>query len=923
MRKTSLPAPADVFVGRSVELDLVRAWLARVGEGGAPGLFVVGEPGVGKTRLLTEASGIATERGMRVARASCLPLTTVLAFDPALELLRSLSAPVGSHLVRGSPRELFGVLVEQLEQASVAGPALLCVDDLQWSDAATIELIQYCLSRLRDLPLAWLLAARSERLGSRLSYQVARDGSAQRLELGALSLAETRTLTETVLGTVGVREDLLEAIYQRTAGNPFLSLELLRALSPSVMKNDRDGETTESIERVVPATVQAAIEERADRLSLSARAALEWAAVLPERFTFEDLDAVGGLGVGSASEELADAGFLTDDGKGQWRFVHPIIHDAVYRRLPQAERVRRHGLVVDSLPGLSLEGAAPQLERAHRFTEAAGAFLTLAERSLNRGQGEDAARLYERAASLAGSEDARPLRRAAGAGRVLALVRAGGGDEARKAADAIRAELREAATSEERLRFLSRFASMLMMHHDNWDIEDARDALQEAEPLLERAHDGPLAEALAARAWLSLRTGEIVPALAAAERAEELTRAGDDAELRANVLNVLGLATGMVRSAVDGLAILEDGAEAALAADLPLQAARTFVNAAFLAEHANDDAAIETYCRRGLKLHGLSVAQSAMLHSNLAVARSLAGDLSGALAHHLAAVRDASRGGRITQMRIAGALAYVRIWRGELDAARQLLESNQIVPGNLDDTRACELWGLLLEAENDPAGALVAFREGAVLDDPISIWCELGAARMAEAAGDRAGAGASLERLEVLARRWPVGHWMVEEARGWVAAGSGRTEEAVAHMRAAADACSRAYDAARLRLEAALRAHDRDLLLATIDEFERMGAARAADRARAIARELGMRVGRRRQRSGLLSAREQEVAELVAAGQTNVQIAEALYLSPRTVERHVGSILTKLGYRSRVQIAIDAAAGHLPGTPRADPTPAS
>ena len=116
----------------------------------------------------------------------------------------------------------------------------------------------------------------------------------------------------------------------RRAIRSYLS-SCLRALSPSVMNNDRDGETTESIERVVPATVQAAIEERADRLSLSARAALEWAAVLPERFTFEDLDAVGGLGVGSAIEELADAGFLTDDGKGQWRFVHPIIHDALYR----------------------------------------------------------------------------------------------------------------------------------------------------------------------------------------------------------------------------------------------------------------------------------------------------------------------------------------------------------------------------------------------------------------------------------------------------------------------------------------------------------------------------------------------------------------------------------------------------------------
>ncbi len=92
-----------------------------------------------------------------------------------------------------------------------------------------------------------------------------------------------------------------------------------------------------------------------------------------------------------------------------------------------------------------------------------------------------------------------------------------------------------------------------------------------------------------------------------------------------------------------------------------------------------------------------------------------------------------------------------------------------------------------------------------------------------------------------------------------------------------------------------------------------MGATRAADRARAVARGLGMRPGRRRASAGALSAREQEIAQLVAAGQTNAEIAAALYLSPRTVDHHVSNILAKLGYRSRVQIAGEAAAGRLPG----------
>jgi DNA-binding NarL/FixJ family response regulator len=81
-----------------------------------------------------------------------------------------------------------------------------------------------------------------------------------------------------------------------------------------------------------------------------------------------------------------------------------------------------------------------------------------------------------------------------------------------------------------------------------------------------------------------------------------------------------------------------------------------------------------------------------------------------------------------------------------------------------------------------------------------------------------------------------------------------------------------------------------------------------------------MRVGRRRGVDGGLTPRQHEVAQLVAAGQTNVEIASALYLSPGTVERHVGNIVTNLGCRSRVQIASEAAASRLPG-PRGVPQP--
>ena len=912
----------NVFVGRTLELARIGQLLEQVREGGAGGGFcVVGAAGVGKTRLVSETARVAAQLGIRVAGTSCLPLTTVLPFDPALELLRRLGVPTGSARIGGSARELFGIVVERLEQTSVSGPLLLCLDDLQWSDAGTVDLVHYCLSRLHDLPLVWLLATRSGNSTARVVHRLERDGLVERLELGPLSGAETRVLAQAILEHTDVGEELLEVVYERTAGNPFLCVELLRSLSPAPAAADGLGDGDSSwIESVIPETVRDAIEERAGRLSLEARAALEWATILPEQFTFVQLEAVGGSDLGSACEELRDAGFLVGAREGHWSFAHSIIHDAVYRRLPEAERVRRHGVVADTLVDAPLEGRGPQLAKAHRWVEAANAYLELAQAALDRGQGEDATHLYEQASEFASTGADQALRRSAQAGRVLALVRAGAADEARRAASELRSDLLANGEPAEHLSFLGRFATTLMFVHDARDLESARDALEEAAPLLERCDGAALAQALVARAWFSLRVGEPARALADAERAAELAQSADDATLEASVLNPLGLAVGMARSATEGLPILERAAECATAANLPAEAARAYLNLGYLAEHAGDLAATEAYARRGLEIEGAPAAQTMMLHSNLGVVRSHAGDLDGALAHHAAAIRQAALAGRLAQTRAAAGRAYVHIWRGELAAVRRMLESADLFPGNLVDTRGAHLWGLLLEEEGSPATALANYQQGAALDDPISVWCTAGVARTAVTIGDVAAARRSLERLERLAARWPVGEWLREEAFGWVAVGEQRSADAIAHFRAAASGCTRAYDAARLRLEAGRLAGDRDQVLAAIDEFERMGAVRAADRSRAVARELGIRVGRRQRRGGVLSAREQEVAQLIAAGQTNSEIAASLYLSPRTVERHVGNILSKLNYRSRVQVATEAAAGRLPGAIAREPS---
>jgi DNA-binding CsgD family transcriptional regulator len=888
------------FVGRAAELETIRRLLDTVERGHAGGVFVLGEAGIGKSSLISEAARMASGRGIRVASAGCLPLTTPLPLDPVLDLLRMLGQPLG-FAVGESPRDVFWAVVEQFEQASVPGPVLLCLDDMQWSDAATIEFVHYCLARLSDLPLGWLLAARSGRTQSRVAHRLEREGLLERLDLGSLSAAETRLLTEAVLGTE-VSENVLTALLERTDGNPFLCVELLHAFSGAGGRAEVDG--------LVPETVADSIEDRADRLSVTARAALDWAAFLPEPFGFVELEAVGGPGVGDAPEELADAGFLDRGPDGSWSFLHSMIRDAVYSRMPEADRVRRHGLVADALKRGPPERLAPQLEYARRWTESADVYLRLGESALNTAQGEDAARLFEHAEKLAHTGRDEGLARRARVGRALALLHTGDDSAARRAADALRAELRSEADPGERLGFLSRYATELLFVQFNLGL--AREVLEEAEPLMERAAPVTLAAALAARAWVELRLGEGESALADAEAAAKRMPADGDGALETRVLNTLGLAVGMLRSASEGKAILERALNQALEGELAAEVVRAHVNHSFLDELSGDTEAMRQHLMLALSVRGAPRALTAVLRANLAFQEADRGDLDSGLAHGLAAVRIAEPGE--TRMLAEGALAYVHLWRGELESVRRILETWRTGSGGVTDARSAELWGLLFEEEGAAVESLTHYDRGAAIEDPMPrLSCELGVTRTAVSMGELERAREALALMDEVVGRSPGGEWMREEARGWIAVGEGRTEEAVVHLRSAAAASTRAYDKARLSLEAARLARDRDQVLAAIDEFEQMGAKRAAERARAVARGLGMRIGRRRTASGVLTAREQEVAQLVAAGQTNAEIAAALYLSPRTVERHVGHILTKLGYRSRVEIAREVASGHLPG----------
>jgi DNA-binding CsgD family transcriptional regulator len=879
----------------------VAALLDGVLRGRSSALLISGHAGAGKTRLLHESVRVAGDEGITVAGAACLPLTTPLPFDPILALMRSIGDPLDGAVGRSS-REMFGLAVAGLERACMAGPMLLCLDDLHWCDAATMDVIGHCLNRWTDLPVGWLLTSRLSDAPPELLT-----GTAERIDLRALTQEETGTLCRTMLGG-DASERVAALIHQRTGGNPFLVTELLRAV------HQRGPATTPAegvAGDVVPASVGEAIDDRVGRLTPKARTALEWAAVLPEPFTLHELQALGGHDAAGACQELTDAGLLRGDGH-RWSVVHALIRDAVYERLGERARVHRHGAVVDALGGASLTRLAPQLEGACRWSQAAEAYLQLGDTALERGwQGADAAALFVRAGEMAARADDEPLGRRARAGEALALLRVGEGRQANPRAEALRAELRSVGSAEERLAFLTAYARALVFGHQATDLPVAAEALQEAGPLIETAHGLRLARSLEARAFLALQTADWTPALADAQQAAELAHAGGDPGLEATALNHLGMALVWTRSTAEAQAVLDRALKCAVAAELPAQIAIAHHYLAICLECQGDLAGCRSHARGGLEQQGIAPWMVALLHLRLAAAVAGGGDLDGALAHALAAQQVAGRGGSRTQARVARELSYVHVLRGETAHARQLLETDVASAPELD--RPSLWWGALLEEEGELPDALASYRDGCGRGGIYTIRCLSGVARTAAVLGELNTARETLPQLTACAVRWAGTRWRSHETRAWIAVGEDRIEAAVAEFGAAATATPYAYEAARLRLQAAHLARDRVGVQSAIAAFDAMQAMRAADRARATARELGLRPGRRQDRTGVLTAREQEVARLVAAGQTNAEIAASLYLSSRTVERHVGNILSKLGLRSRVQIAVDAAAGRLPG----------
>jgi DNA-binding NarL/FixJ family response regulator len=945
----------QVLIGRERERAQLRAWAADALGGRGSLVLLAGEAGVGKTTLVRRAlagSGLEVLEGVGVQGGTS-------AFGPVVEVLRAhlrsaeagplVEGPLAAHLAlllpelgppaaEGDRATLFEAIRLALAAIAARRPAALLLDDLQWADDATLELLAALARSLDTQPLLVLGAFRSDELPRGhpirgLRSELRRAGRLRQVAVEPLGAEATAALLERTLGTAG--PSLRRAVFDRTDGVPFFVNELGSALAASgrLEAGPSGLELLEGEDVPLPDSVRDAVLLRAAGLSDDARAAVLAAAVAGQTFDPELVTAVAGLP--EWPDELLRHGIVAEAAPGRMAFRHALVRDAFYGEVPWTRRVTLHRAVAERLEATH---AAPVVVAEHwalgrRPEQARASLLVAAEAFCAVHAYRDAERTTRRALELwpeerdEGTDGARlaVLERLAGCAE-LAGDLAEAGTIWREVADGRRregdpfplgtAQRRLAAVLELQGRWQEALASR----------EQAAGAFTAAGLGAEAA-----AERLASAAHLR-SAGSFRAALSLLETAGRQARAAGRIDLQARILGQEGNVRARMGEGQDGIELVRAGLAMALEHGLTGPAAEIYQRLADSLEHTGDyPAAKEAYDEAFSFCAANAQEPTAQLCLGcLTAVLRQTGDWERAvtLGRQVIASTDATLHARAVA---TGMLGLILGLRGQTRRARPLLLEALTLARRIElaPVELLSTWGLAIVDQSEGATESAVGHCWAVLERwrqtedrhyaiaPLR-WATSFFAEAGDAAGTRTCA-AALAQIAADAGQ--------DEAMSALAHALGETALLDGGAEQAADQFARAlallqgldvpFDRAesQRRAAAALAALGRreeavEQLVAAHRTARRLGARPLVERLTGRLADLGEQAERRLGRravvqvaNGGLTRREVEVVRLVAMGHTNREIARELFLSPRTVEMHVGSILAKLDCRSRADAA--------------------
>jgi class 3 adenylate cyclase/tetratricopeptide (TPR) repeat protein len=545
------------MVGRSVELARLAASLEEAASARAPRVVIVlGEPGVGKTRLLEELS-VRARNGATVLRGRCLSYGRGITFWPLVEVVRAatgiesddapqaarekldallgdmpeVSARIASAIGLGETtfplQEIYWGTRKLFEKLATRRPLLIVIEDAHWAEPAFLDLIEYVAGHVSESVLL-VCSGRPELLDVRPAW--AQHAKWPRMHLQPLRTAETARLIDQLLGDSGLPSLVRDRVVRAAEGNPLFVEQLVTMLvEDGLIRRVADGwrATTDLSELAVPSSIETLLAARLELLTDQERAVLEPASVIGLVFRQDALEDLVPEPlrpqIDGALEVLVRKRLLqldSIDSYGRWfRFHHILIRDTAYRRLLKRTRAVLHERFADWGERVNRDGGVEyteihgyHLEQAHRYLfelapldehgrqvgrRAADLLGTAGRRAFERGDIGAAAHLLRRAAALL-AKDSRE--------RVALLPELGEAMMESGEFEAAEALLDEAINTaaglgDDRLHADALLSRLLVRQHASGDLrawcEDVDNATKRLIPLLESLE----AEAELAKAW--------------------------------------------------------------------------------------------------------------------------------------------------------------------------------------------------------------------------------------------------------------------------------------------------------------------------------------------------------------------------------------------------------------------------------------
>ena len=443
------PNESTPFVGRGVEYGLLVGLIARLTTGAGQTVLLEGEPGIGKSRLMREVARYAQAQGLPTLATNCFEIDRAMPYQPVIDLVtRALERASPAALRKIAPvslaelaalvpavTERFADLprlssdfpearqarlsraVGQLLEATADGrPLILMVDDIQWADDASAQVLHTLARHVSKRPALLIYAYRDENLDSderlaRLVESLRRETDARHVLLARLELGDAESLVASLGDARLAAPGLAARLHRETEGNPFFLMSILQTMSEGGISLD----TRSSGEPgMLPDALRAAVRARITHVPQEFRSTLETAAVLGRRFDFDTLLTVTRETeeqLLAALEALVKRRLLREEPEGGiYDFSHDKVREVVYRDIGGTRRMLLHRSVAEILERRGESEAherdarlAEHYERAHVWPKALKYLVLAGERSQALFAMRDALHWLDRAVALSES----------------------------------------------------------------------------------------------------------------------------------------------------------------------------------------------------------------------------------------------------------------------------------------------------------------------------------------------------------------------------------------------------------------------------------------------------------------------------------------------------------------------------------------